>query len=1015
MDVVIGQLTQCIGFIRSGESTESVREATEWLMNFYQEPTAIQVLLTICTTFPDPIMRRFLCVAMKQCVNNSWIYFDEKSKSDVLLALLNLFKGESDYNNRQNILHIIQLKMNSSYYSVFIPFLQELSQSGNLELTLSLCPLVDVSEMEESSVPSAIEFLLTQIDQGFASTEILTRYAALFYLYLPNCRTDLILDRIPRYWELALEIFQPVYEQKELFTRVASLFNFAVNFQKFQIDVLPLLKLCLELVKLPGNDSFLLLEFTTIIESICTQYTEIVVESEYVEDIIQVFMLISIPLFEPDDSLAISQANFFEKTFNCLCQYQQPMEYLYSLFGQMESTPANHFIIIRSLASVFYCDRNFFLDKLNDICDVLVGGMQSDSLLLVEGSVSAVDTFLDNFYDDLGDLAEPLITAVYETAAKALTVDVITAFANILDKTNQSDFIFDAAFEFLCNVISEGEIVLQQAAINCMNMLVRSSSIKISSNLDDFMKLMLEIMNSSSEVADLLKPHCVECVHSAANNVGSEFDPYASVFLEFIVANLTNENSDLALTCFQALELMAIRSPEPFMQVVDQIMSKVLTLAATDPSQEYKQASFASATDEDLAVVESQYLALFKHSEIALRLISILTKMSPDLTERFLTHTLQCASIQSQSCNSDCKCAAAFAVTCIADALASPDSEPPEATTVQMSNIILAVIPNAEESPESKEAIDGFSAAAHMIDVLDYQSFGSKTRELIDTAMRYITYLTASSDRQLVSQCQDTLYSIRSFISMVAASAGPMAFNLLQNFMPVCTELITTNVPQLRSFGLSYFTAIISTCAQSFDIEFKKNLMQTAMQIADEADDSDAFIFIHQVARNEPALIVDFSDDIYNICMKKLTLPISNTDKFYRMRDNCIIAFELLVWKVCVDKYDINEYIDACISAMPLVMDYEYITEQIEFFYWLYERADQSYKESFLQILVVLFALPKHALDNMKIPVQYITNLINFMRELINSFPNADELISTFLENDQERISYFQAILNPSE
>lgn len=1018
MSEIVEQLKQVIGFIRSGASNESVNAATEWLLQFYQEPTSVSTIINIYTDFSEAIYRQFLVIALKQCVSNSWDLFDDQSKSDIIASLLTMYKSESDYNNRQNILHIIQLKMDAVYYPVFIPFIQSLAESGensDLELILCLCPLVDVSQMEQENAEETTNFLLTMLDRGFNSEDILTRYSALFYLYLPSCNTDLILDKIPEYWASALQIFQPFYEQQTLFKRVANTFNFAINCQKFSVDILPLLELCLTLVHKPENDSYLLLEFATLIESMCQQYTSVVVESGYVNNIFEVFMLISIKLFEPDDPLSITQANFFEKTFQVLCQYQELLEYLYSLFQQLESNTANHFIIVRSLASMFYCSREFFLDKLGDIADVLAGGMQSDSLLLVEGSVSAVDTFIENFYIDIGDLEEPLVSEVLAAAKNALTVDVVTAFANILDKINQSDFIFDTAFEFLVEIISNSEPVLQQAALSCMNMLVRSSTMKISTHLETFMQLMIEIINSMSDTADILKPICVECIHSAANNVGSEFDNYASIFLNYIVENLSNESQGLALTCFQALELMAIKKPDLFMEVVDQIMSKVLALAATDPSKEYERAMLFAATEDDITAVESQYTALFKQTEIALRLIAILSNMSPDLTKMFLTHTLQCATIQSQSRNSDCKCASAFAVSCIADALADPMTKPPETITTQMGNIILAVIPDADDCPESKEASDGFSTAAHMIDVLEYQTFGSLTRNLIVNALNYINAFISSDDRQLVSKCGQTLYSMQLFLSMVAASAGEMAFTVLQDFMPICNNLLTSNEPSLKSFALSFFASIVSSCSESLDEGFKQELLKTSMGIAEECEEADAFVLIHQIGRAEPQLIENVSDDLYKLCIEKLTMEGSNADRYYRMRDNCLIAFGMLVMNICPDKYDIEEFMLPSLSAMPLVKDFEYITEQIDYFIWLYSKADISYKESFFQILVVVFALPKHVFDNMKIPPMYIEKLLAVLRELMELYPNRDELISTYLEGDEEKIAFFNAAMNSQE
>ena len=1011
---IISQIQQCMSSLISGED---LAETTEWFVQFTTNPESLNIILSIIPQFTTDNHRLFLIIQLQHCIDSTWKQREMDEKIEIFTRILELMRHETALLNRNNILYAIQKAFQPELFDVLIPFIQELSSSSvpnDLEMAIMLMTLLRLDA-------SLCELVFAILDAGASSDNFEVRLSVFYYLLYTPIEDQQVFEalsaKIPQYWEQILEILEPLFNS-ENYQNVSKYFNFACSSScRFRVNIIPLLDKALELARNEGEDADKLLALMRIVESIILNYTDDIIESDYVQAIIEVFILASSSLFQPDDTLAISQAHFFEKSFTVLCsKSQEILEYIYSLFDQLETTNNSHFVIVRSFAAMLKCSKEFFLDKLNDIAQVLIGGMDSDSLLLVEASVSATNSYMEIFASEDDELTVQLTSAVLSAATSTPTVDIVNAFSQILELSKQTDELFDETFQGAVDLIASSEVpVLQQAALFCLMALAKFSSLKISVRLPEFTQVMFEILGETDEAADILKPTAVECLHIAANNLGTEFDPYAPTYLEYIVSNLGSEGVELALTCFSALELMAERYPEDFRQVSEEVIQTAVNKASHDPSPIYRKAIVNSidANEGDGVNIEEEFEPVFQESATALRLLSVLVKI-PDFQSTLRTLLLRCCVIQSHSDSVICKSAAAYAISNLADAIASPNEEPPETETTQMGNVLLTIILPPDAMNKINDAAEGFTAAAHVVDVLEYQAFGRDINNFLTLAKDYLVYFL--EHKTILPNVTETISAISYFISNVAASARSKASQMLQQFVALTPSLVSSGESELRTVALKFISDIIPVSSESIDDGFKASSMEIALQIAEEDIDKNAFICIRVIAKAEPELAEASAENVYRICMEKLQMPVTKTDRFYLMRDNCLITFGEFAMNVFGDRVDFHDYIIPCLSALPIVMDYEIVEDAVNFFFWLFERGGSEYPEQFLQVMVVLFAVPPHTFSHMGISAVTVSRMKQLCTQLLATFPNQSEIVSSMLDEDEDRIQYFtNAIQEPTE
>jgi hypothetical protein len=313
----------------------------------------------------------------------------------------------------------------------------------------------------------------------------------------------------------------------------------------------------MEFVVSPSIEFDRMMLFCSRIQSLSASCREVVIESGAWPEIMLLFIQISMRLFAPGDPLALSNANFFETTFAEICKTPEILDNLWETCAEIADSPEALFVTVCSLGATFPNLPAFYLDKIDDISRLLCAAISSGSRLLCDAAARTANIFIEYYGPELDPTA--LINVVFEACIECVTDDLLRVFAALLETTRDSEDVFDVAFPFLREVIINGCLELQTAALSALGALSIGSTVKIILNFDELYQLLMGLIQNPT--ADPIRGLLVECLTRSSTVVGDLFEPHVPELCAFCLENIGADDIPFAVSCLSSLEQICQRWP----------------------------------------------------------------------------------------------------------------------------------------------------------------------------------------------------------------------------------------------------------------------------------------------------------------------------------------------------------------------------------------------------------------------------------------------------------------------
>ena len=1008
------RLVQCCALL-STSIDATVQKATQELDAFNSQPGSIEIWLHFYENQRDPGMRRYAAVCLPTSIRKVWNGIDNDQKMRVFQTLLRLLLQEPDSTTRSNLLFAVQLSMSDMFNDTLLEVVRAADESGEdvqLQMALMLAPMLHIV-----NEPLKL-FVFHLLERGYASENLETRVAALhFMLYSPGFATiPAFVEKLPSFWEVIDETLDAALQGDEfLFRKTARLVSFSMKQKRFVVNPLPVLQKVMTLFtrQVPVERMTTL---CSIIQNICSSYQEAVLTSGAFPEILKLFINVSAHLFEPDGFLTLSDANFFEETFADLCKRPQVLEAVWTVCCEIMNTMQGQFVFVCSLAATIPNYPAFYANKLNEITALLIAGITSKSRLLCDAASRTADIVV-KFFGTESDVTDRLVSVVFQACVQHVSPDMLLVFTSMLDTTKDSEQFFDDAFKFLMHMLAVGPIEIKAAALPALASLAAGSTVRITVHFEILDKALKAILETSNPSVVELKAPAIECLVKAASAIGDLFVPHVGPLCGFCMTNLQNEDTCFAAACFKSLEEICQSFPAAFAPLVPEIAPVMCNIASSDVSSAYKSDVARSIESGDLCADDEDTEFKFVASAVALRILSLIVKMDKELCQQYALLVIQCCELQKESVASVSKSAAAFAIGNLAEALVSclSDGIPTlQQIPTRMGHVCLGILREGKVDPmcdsEAGLIIDGFTAAAKVVEWLDYDALGGSIKPLLDRA-HYCLVKIAKVPSYTV-QIRDALESIYNFLNMFISSAESKSPILLKEFMILFMEFTKHPDMRFKSLAMRFFADIVCAAAETLDMSFKENATQFALMMADKEGDRFAFEYLRVLAQREKDMARACATQVYDICMKTLTQEVTKTEKFLLMRDNCVLAFAAFSLNVFGDSLNLEQCLPPALSALPLVIDFSEVGLFTDFFTWAYNKAKDLCMNQFVRVLVVLFANPRSVIRKMGFSQQDEATLLAILVEILGKYPNPDEVINTCLDGDEERKKILQRILS---
>lgn len=1020
---------QCFGYLQTTDNA-LLQQATDWLGEFITNQYSIQVLLNIYSNSQDNTERNYAAVFLKCALQSIWGQIDPDTQTRYFTSFLSVAAKESEWVIKQYMVFVIQNAMKDDYFSIVYPFIQEnCLESDNaslVELGLMLAPLLKIENDLSEEYRS---FFLRLLEKGLFSEIPELRIAAFnVMLFIPKLRDyPEFQEKIQLYWDQAVEIFSTQTKSINLVERLAKLFTYAMHEHYFKFDTRSLLENCLAFFTDDNTPVQFYLVIADVIHSVCCAYPTIFFDCGILLQLFQFYLLICAKLYEPDDELIITTSNFFANTFTEICKTPESLQLLWEFcISNLDSLPGN-FYAVCSFGATFSNYPSFYLDKLSALTELLCSCLScQSSQLLRDASAKTTNSFISYYGRDC-EYTPNLVEVVLDACMQNVTPDLLLVFTALLDTTKNSEDIFDRALPFLYHVVLEGSTDLQVAALPAIASLASGSTVKIAVNFNEIYQLIYTILVSTAENCELLKSPAVECLTHVASVTKDLFSDKVVDFCNFCIENLENEDSGLAIACYIGLEEMSQDFPKDFTPVIDIIMPVMCEKASTDFSPIYTSAykqNLDNGEFDPIFGLPIDQIPQFVTSAMALRIISSIVKNNRNICPNYVLLIMHCCEIHKQSVATICKLAAAYAVGNLAEAIVSFVNSFPSIST-RLGHVLLAILPekksedSCEEDPpltddDAQLTIDGFVAAAKIVEWLDYDSLHNTLKPLLDVAKYLLKKI--SSEHSYSIYTRDIIENIYSFLYMIIISAENIAPQLLHEFMNMFVEFSNHEDVRFRSLAARFFGDIISVAPndeeQTIDDEFKQTALEFAVNLANQESDVNAFSCIKAFGKKEPQLAIQFADQVYQICIEKLNLPLIKTETFLLMRDHCVGAFVTYAMNVFKDRLNLSECLSPLLAALPLVLDFSEQDQVAEFLIWAYQQVDQQYYSLFLSPLIMLFGNPPNIMVQLQLSDNLRNQLLDILKGLLQMTENSSQTILEVLNNDTNRASFVEAYIS---
>ena len=1008
-------LKQCYVILRSQcPSNQQLDEATNWLNSFYQTPLSIQCHVNFYNESSDNIDRLHAILGLSKSIRRAWDSVTDDSKEDVFRILLDMITREPDWINRRNIIDIIGICFEPSYSSFVMQFIRELIEKNNvayLEIAISLSILLPENFIEVMGDQSLLEFFYSVVEFGFQTQQPEVRLATIQFIN-ENKFLDTSAESHPEYWEHCVETLSEMIPRPILLPRYVTIINNCLSQRTVVTDPIPLLSCCLEYFAADQPDDDLIMKIHPIIQNICHNYKEIVIENEDVlTTLLQIYIHTSMRLFDPCDQVILSNANFFEQTFTDLCT-NEIAAVMWDMCKEVASEQAGLFVFARTLAATFVVATDFYLDKFEEISAVLRAGISSDSQLLRDACAQSADDFANCFVFECDELSLGFIEDVQNAVQENPSAELLTTLACLFDATKKTDDIFDSFFPFLISIVQQCDTETIQPALHCLSNLAKWSTLKIFEHYQDLFNILIDIIQSSVDALEHLKAPAIECISKVAVTIGSSFDEYIPSLFPVFIENL--EKPELVVSCIGALEeiissYINCDQYEELGEYFAQILPFISEHAKIDYTEDY----------EHIDKVEgAPFPSQFALSASSLKLLSSLLITDQNFFDAYLQEVLEDCVIQSNSCSPKCQIASMDALATIARIPELPSSEIEEQIMKLTGEITLKL---CTVGNDIDVACNVYESMGLIIDFIDISKIEPLIYQIISQVKENLENPQTRSKRPQ-ERGRDLFFSINIFLSAICRSTSA-AFDYLQSIIDIYVDFLQSNNIRFRSLALSLFADLLRLDSEKkFPEELKQKALECAINMANEETDQSCFSYLDKLAQNEPDMVKPYVDDLLRIFISKLNDQTQTLERFILMRDKCVKCFGTFLMNKIIPEssYNLEEIIPICLFAMPIQLDFE--TKEmdiaVDFYFWLYERSEDQYNEQFFRVLVIEFSNHPSIIKQHQYSPKKEKKMKKFCVRLYQAIPNADELISQILDNDALRISNLHENLaetNPEE
>lgn len=1057
------QIIQCYQHL---SSSTNVEQASKLLEDFYSEHKAFPVLISILNSDNDETIKRYAALGLKITLRNCWKDSDEKE--EFLKPIFFLLMTTNSILVSSHLIQIIIELVDSLACEMIVAFVNQTvsddeespDPSFNYPMAIySSLRLLDACIEDIGINENTIPLYQKVISIGAQINEPPIQIAAIsctFHLTF-ICRDDLGLGPI---FPQSLALLQSLSGTPHI-DELLNVFHVMMDHLCPLINPHLLIQQILNII-LNSDEDYNIEEkrhaFSILID-VLRNYSEDIFPVEdqssdmpdtsiisnslnnYAEYIFKATSKIVSELFQENDAYDMSPYDLIEPIAEQFSAFDNLLESFWEQITEMQQVTYGQFLAIVFLRSSFDDGYDFYKTKITDIATLLCSvASETQSSCLREASILALCSFSKTFVEEITEMKSKIQEVVFDAVTTEPSIEILNAFEELINSTEDSDCIFERSLEFLTNLITVEQVGIQmkEQILWCISELIKNSQQEVEQHfqgLFDICKEISDIDTKNDNSQSGFKSAAIYCLSHLCKKCPAQFEPYAEEFAKYIVSNIADfvtalseeaQDDDSELNVDSSLAIQLINA---YWYVVEN-------------EQEYTNSTIGDMINLLIQICEasSQYLSneiyisnmigSVSVNGIALRVLCGCASKCPNILQNIIQQLLgfivACPSKHS-----------ALATNWIASAI---NSLPNRAEIVpQLVNILIEMIDSSTDLQQTSKCYESLAI------LIDWCGAVVVDDQVLQTAGKAFTLELPCFNDDDKKDDLELVFTLAQEVFMQAINAlQDAAFQKLQaaefqtkqniSYFDLFFKLAESKSKSMKNHGLQILAEIVGETPEGqIPSPFLERLFETA---ANEAMEGNCFGF-HAIKKlscsssfntsyseNIKLLIPKMVQRLYSNSPYTAELdPMHTTESTMVANDNCVSALGSILMNIFGDNlvesfniFDEDEDLKVPIllvilSAMPPKIDFSENESIMEFFFWLFEKAEGRFIEQFAEVLVNIFTEPVDVLKGTNSLTEVTIQRLNEM--LVQLVPNCggEQFCSTVLDGDENKLAILNSYL----
>lgn len=1020
------QLISIFHSLQSNPTNEIISASNELVNQILKKSSSIYSCLSIILNPPDLysqiqslILFRRIFILYKSEFSEEVLY---KFSEQFLNFLVEIHPNEIICNH---IKHIFSQIVRRSNQQLILEFAYSVYQNDDLNLLPSALKLLKTIEIDTSEIQEYhrffIDIIQKGIDKGFYVCSI--NFAFHFgELYLENINiseNDETIAFLENLWNHIITIIPNFFEDERMLNyfqhEIACLIDSIYANPRIVIETL---------LPFIGNLNLSVSTQKILIDIIgtainCSNAADYFEEEELIPMIFHQFYTLSGMLFNSEDPLSMSDADLFEDLCAAFSKSENFVEYLINntdeLCLNINTVPS----VLLSFGYLIEFRNQYITEQLDYIVEIISKFISNESKLIRDSIAFLILKLSDEYNGEIDEYFEILSKSIFLSFNVEISQDMILALTHLFKASNDTDCIFEEAYNFLFNHLINSSEPIQQILFPCFSELCIHSNKLVKTYFKEIININYEFISNRNNLIDL----SIDCLSQLSVSCRDIFQSEVNTFANFLINNFDNQQENIQVLSLESFGKLIQFHHKQIESLLSELLPKLILLGNKNLYEKYfEEFKYLDKIQELNEINETTFeieeednndkLSTYAIPALSLSLIGSISLHYPNILENNIKNIVEGIKIQSKLPIQDSMCItckAMYLITKSIQLIPNYEKYNDFQESIQIFiDICLNMIRSTNEIEVSGES---FNVLGEIVRVFKIEIFSNKFEEL-QILLRQFFEGKLICQENMFEYIEELFEPISNLICEIIYSIGADSVKYLNYILEILLNKLEDKDYEIRQFSLTILSQFIQDCSSELPEEILNKIYRVSINGLNKGDSVSVFT-INQFTSGATEFLIPYSNELLELLYKKLTNKKFKSRKYNEFIDDIVALIGELQHHIFKDNFPIDVFLKPCLSNMPAKEDRSSNLDMMRFYVWLASKTNFQPIEDFGKVAIKLLCQPIEDIGGIaEDDSGILQDVIKILIEILKQIENPQNFISMVCEEDNFKVQRVLETIN---